>query len=33
MDWDADALRDIVCDYVIEHLADDANVGDQGHRA
>jgi len=19
-DWDADALRDIVCDYVIEHL-------------
>src|SRR5258705_8089289 len=22
-DWDADALRDIVGDYVIEHLADD----------
>src|SRR3982074_2040525 len=22
-DWDADALRDIVRDYVIEHLADD----------
>ena len=22
-DWDADGLRDIVCDYVIEHLADD----------
>src|SRR5437667_12240181 len=25
-DWDADALRDIVSDYVIEHLADDAAV-------
>ncbi len=25
-DWDADALRDIVRDYVIEHLADDAAV-------
>ena len=25
-DWDADALRDIVCDYVIEHLADDDAV-------
>jgi len=23
-DWDADGLRDIVRDYVIEHLADDA---------
>src|SRR3981189_799789 len=26
MDWDADALRDIVRDYVIEHLADDDAV-------
>src|SRR5664279_2174306 len=26
MDWDADALRDIVGDYVIEHLADDDAV-------
>src|ERR1700680_1511331 len=25
-DWDPDALRDIVCDYVIEHLADDDAV-------
>lgn len=25
-DWDADALRDIVRDYVIEHLADDDAV-------
>ena len=25
-DWDADALRDIVSDYVIEHLADDDAV-------
>src|SRR5512144_638923 len=25
-DWDADALRDIVQDYVIEHLADDDAV-------
>jgi len=25
-DWDADALRDIVHDYVIEHLADDDAV-------
>ena len=25
-DWDADGLRDIVCDYVIEHLADDDAV-------
>src|SRR5204862_6873477 len=25
-DWDADALRDIVRDYVIEHLADDDEV-------
>ena len=25
-DWDADALRDIVRDYVIEHLADDDSV-------
>src|SRR5487761_463654 len=25
-DWDADALRDIVRDYVIEHLADDGAV-------
>src|SRR5213080_3847931 len=25
-DWDADALRDIVRDYVIEHLADDEAV-------
>src|ERR1700751_5380379 len=25
-DWDADGLRDIVRDYVIEHLADDAAV-------
>src|SRR5260370_29481969 len=25
-DWDADALRDIVRDYVIEHLADDDGV-------
>jgi len=27
-DWDADALRDIVHDYVIEHLADDDAVLD-----
>jgi SRSO17 transposase len=26
MDWDADALRDIVRDYVIEHLAEDDAV-------
>src|SRR6202022_3872814 len=26
LDWDADALRDIVRDYVIEHLADDDAV-------
>ncbi len=26
MDWDADALRDIVRDYVLEHLADDDAV-------
>src|SRR5438874_9407900 len=26
MDWDADALRDIVRDYVIEHLADEGAV-------
>ena len=25
-DWDADALRDIVRDYVIEHLADDLSL-------
>jgi len=25
-DWDADGLRDIVRDYVIEHLADDEAV-------
>ena len=25
-DWDADALRDIVRDYVVEHLADDDAV-------
>jgi SRSO17 transposase len=25
-DWDADGLRDIVRDYVIEHLADDDAV-------
>lgn len=24
--WDADALRDMVCDYVVEHLADEAAV-------
>ena len=28
-DWDADALRDIVRDYVIEHLADDDAVPNQ----
>ena len=32
-DWDADGLRDIVCDYVIEHLADDDAVpGDRRDR-
>ena len=25
-DWDADALREVVRDYVVEHLADDDAV-------